>query len=315
LGDEISVGYVPDEDVPQSKELMSQGYRLVDWYPFQFDYFEPNFNNPTVGPILRQLYFRQAFQHLVDQQGWIRAYYNGLGTLTYGPVPASPANPYADANASVNPYPFSVSAARKLLVAHGWKVVANSVTTCVRPGTGSNECGKGIRAGEGLNFTLMYPSGLTYTGGSMQNLQSVAKQVGIEITLKAETPATITATILSCTSTEASCDWELGQYGAGWAYEPDHYPSGEEIFETGALGNVSNYSNATTDELVKRTTTASGVEARSALDAYQDQVRLALPDFWQPSPGTLVSLQKNLHGFVGNAYGFINPEEWYFTKG
>ena len=109
-GDQISVGYVPDNDLPQSGALKAQGYRLVDWYPFQFDYFEPNFNNPQVGPILRQLYFRQAFQHLVDQQGWIHAYYGGLGLPTYGPVPASPPNPYADANASVNPYPFSISA-------------------------------------------------------------------------------------------------------------------------------------------------------------------------------------------------------------
>ena len=81
-GDEISVGYVPDNDLPQSGALKSQGYQLVDWFPFQFDYFEPNFNNPTVGPILRQLYFRQALQHLVDQQGWIHAYYGGLGVPT-----------------------------------------------------------------------------------------------------------------------------------------------------------------------------------------------------------------------------------------
>jgi peptide/nickel transport system substrate-binding protein len=313
-GNQISVGYVPDNDLPQSGQLRSQGYQLVDWYPFQFDYFEPNFNNPTVGPILRQLYFRQAFQHLVDQPGWIHAYYGGLGLPTYGPVPASPANPYADAKASVNPYPFDVSAASKLLKDHGWKVVANGLTTCVRPGVGTNQCGKGIRAGEGLSFNLMYPSGLPYTDGSMVDLQSVAKQVGIEIALKEVTPTTIASTILTCSPSQASCAWELGQYGAGWVFEPDHYPSGEEIFETGALGNVANYSNATTDRLIAATTTTPAAGAKAALDAYQDQVRLELPNFWQPSPGTLVTVQSNLHGFVPNAYGFISPEEWYFTK-
>jgi peptide/nickel transport system substrate-binding protein len=306
---------VPDNDLPQSGALEAQGYQLVDWYPFQFDYFEPNFNNPQVGPILRELYFREAFQHLVDQQGWIHAYYGGLGLATYGPVPASPPNPYADANASVNPYPFSVSAARTLLSGHGWKVVPNGVTTCARPGTGPSECGKGIAAGEGLNFTLMYPSGLVYTDGAMVDLQSVAKQVGIEIALKEVTPTTIASTILSCLPSQAACTWQLGQYGAGWVFEPDHYPSGEEIFETGALGNVANYSNATTDRLIAATTKAPVSGARAALDAYQDQVRLELPNFWQPSPGTLVTLQSNLHGFVPNAYGFISPEEWYFTKG
>ena len=313
-GDQISVGYVPDNDLPQSEALEAQGYQLVDWYPFQFDYFEPNFNNPQVGPILRQLYFRQAFQHLVDQQGWIHAYYGGLGLPTYGPVPASPPNPYADADASANPYPFSIFAARTLLAGHGWKVVPNGVTTCARPGTGLGDCGKGIAAGEGLNFTLQYPSGLVYTDGSMVDLQSVARQVGIEITLKEVTPTTIASTILSCEPSQAACSWQLGQYGAGWVFEPDHYPSGEEIFETGALGNVANYSNPATDRLIEATTKTLAAGAQAALDAYQDQVRLELPNFWQPSPGTLVTVQSNLHGFVPNAYGFISPEEWYFTK-
>ncbi|HXY45585.1 MAG TPA: ABC transporter substrate-binding protein [Acidimicrobiales bacterium] len=313
--DEISVGYVPDNDLPQSAALRAQGYQLVDWYPFQFDYFEPNFNNPTVGPILRQLYFRQAFQHLVDQLGWIHAYYGDLGLPTYGPIPASPPNPYADANASVDPYPFSISAARSLLVEHGWKVVPNGVSVCSRPGTGPDQCGPDIKAGEALNFTLMYPSGLPYTDGSMVDLQSVAKQVGIEISLKEVTATTIASTIDSCSPSQASCSWELGQYGAGWVFEPDHYPSGEEIFETGALGNVSNYSNTTSDKLIVATTETSSADAQAALDAYQNQVRLELPDFWQPSPGTLVSLSSNLHGFEPNAYGFISPEEWYFTKG
>ncbi len=310
--DQISVGYVPDNDLPQTGALKAQGYQLVDWFPFQFDYFEPNFNNPEVGPILRQLYFREAFQHLVDQEGWIHAYYGGLGLPTYGPVPASPPNPYADRNASVNPYPFSIAAARALLVGHGWKVVANGVTTCERPGLRADDCGRGIVRGEGLNFTLMYPSGLVYTDGAMVDLQSVAKQVGIEIALKQVTPTTIASTILSCLPGQAACSWQLGQYGAGWVFEPDHYPSGEEIFETGALGNVSNFSNPTTDRLIVASTRATA--ARAALDAYEDQVRLELPDFWQPSPGTLVTVQSNLRGFVPNAYGFISPEEWYFTK-
>ena len=129
---EISVGYVPDTDVPQSSALKAQGYRLNTFYPYGFDYFEPNFNNPTVGPILRQLYFRQAFQHLVDQRGWIHAYYQGLGVPTYSPVPAAPKNPYSDAAANVNPYPFSVADAARILSDHGWRVIANGITSCAR---------------------------------------------------------------------------------------------------------------------------------------------------------------------------------------
>jgi peptide/nickel transport system substrate-binding protein len=313
-GQQISVGYVPDNDLPQQPSLKAQGYRLVADYPFGFDYFEPNFNNPKVGPILRQLYFRQAFQHLVDQTGWIHAYYNGLGLPTYSPVPASPANPYSDAKASVNPYPFSVPAAKTLLSAHGWKIVPGGVTTCARPGTAADECGAGVKAGQPLEFTLMYPSGLPYTDASMADLQSVARQVGIEISLDQVTQATIAATIEPCSSSSPACSWEIGQYGTAWLFEPDHYPTGDEIFQTGALGNVNNYSDPAIDKLITATTTTSASGAQAALNAYADQARLQLPDFWQPSPGTLITIQSNLRGFSPNAYGFIDPEEWYFTK-
>jgi peptide/nickel transport system substrate-binding protein len=313
-GPQISVGYVPDTDVPQASSLKSQGYRLRAFDPYGFDYFEPNFNNPEVGPILKQLYFRQAFEHLVNQSGWIHAYYQGLGAPTYSPVPAAPANPYADATARTDPYPFSVKRAGSLLSAHGWKVVTNGTTTCVRPGTGSAECGAGIAAGKPLHFTLMYPSGMSSTDGAMVDLQSVARQVGIQIALKEVTVATIDAEIEPCSPHTAACNWQLGQYGSAWVFAPDHYPTGEEIFQTGALGNVGSYSDPAIDKLIKATTTSPPGHAPAALDAYANAVRLRLPDFWQPSPGTLISAQSNLAGMSPNAYGFINPEEWYFTK-
>jgi peptide/nickel transport system substrate-binding protein len=313
-GQQLSVGYVPDDDLPQQPALRGEGYQLIKDYPFGFDYFEPNFNNPKVGPVLRQLYFRQAFQHLVDQTGWIHAYYDGLGVPTYSPVPASPANPYADAEASVNPYPFSVPAAKALLAAHGWTIVPNGITTCSRPGAAADECGAGVKPGQPLQFTLMYPAGLPYTDSAMLDLQSVAKQVGIEISLDQVTQATVAATIEPCAASSPACSWEIGQYGGAWVFEPDHYPSGEEIFQTNALGNVNNYSNPSIDKLITATTTTAASGSQAALDAYADQVRLQVPDFWQPSPGTLITVASNLHGVVPNAYGFINPEEWYFTK-
>ena len=69
------------------------------------------------------------------------------------------------------------------------------------------------------------------------------------------------------------------------------------------------------DKLIIATTGAAASGAQAALDTYADQVRLLLPDFWQPSPGTLVTVSSNLRGFAPNAYGFISPQEWYFTTG
>jgi peptide/nickel transport system substrate-binding protein len=314
LAPQISVGYVPDADVPRATALRRQGYHLIAFYPYGFDYFEPNFNNPTVGPIFKQLYFRQAFQHLVNQTGWIRAFYAGLGVPTYSPVPELPANPYANREASIDPYPFSVADAKALLRAHGWQLEPGGLTRCRAPGTSTRECGAGIARGKPLQFTLMYPAGMSSTDNSMADLQAVARQTGIEITLKQVTVGTIDSDIEPCTPHQAACSWQLGQYGAAWVFAPDHYPTGEEIFQTGALGNVNNYSDAAVDRLILATTRTSAARAQAALNAYANAVRLQLPDFWQPSPGTLMTVQSNLRGVVPNAYGFINPEQWYFTK-
>jgi peptide/nickel transport system substrate-binding protein len=311
---QVSVGYVPDNDLPQEPALKQQGYQLITDQPYGFDYFEPNFNNPQVGPILRQLYFRQAFQHLVDQPGWVHAYYHDLAVPTYSPVPAEPTNPYSNAQAKANPYPFSISTAKSILADHGWKVVPGGVTTCTRPGTGASDCGVGIPAGKQLTFTMLYPSGTPYTDDAMTDLQSEAAQAGIKIALKEVTPTTIDETIEPCKPSSSACSWQLGNYGGSWLFEPDHYPSGEEIFQTGALGNVNNYSDPAIDKLIRATTTTSAGNAQTALNAYANTVRTQLADFWQPAPGTMLTVQSNLGGVVPNAYDFISPEQWYFTS-
>ena len=121
--------------------------------------------------------------------------------------------------------------------------MADGTTTCARPGNGAGECGAGVPAGKPLRFTLMYPSGMSSTDGAMVDLQSVARQVGIQIALKEVTTATIDAEIEPCKPSSSACDWQFGQYGSAWVFAPDHYPTGEEIFQTGALGNVGSYSN------------------------------------------------------------------------
>ncbi len=160
----------------------------------------------------------------------------------------------------------------------------------------------------------MYPNGMSSTDGAMVDLQSDARRVGIEIALKEVTTTTIDAEIEPCKAGTSACGWQLGQYGSAWVFAPDHYPTGEEIFQTGALGNVGSYSNPTIDRLIKATTTTPAASAQRALDAYANAVRIQLPDFWQPSPGTLLSFQSNLAGATPNAYGYLSPEEWYFTR-
>src|SRR5258708_9366416 len=112
----------------------------------------------------------------------------------------------------------------------------------------------------------------------MVDLQSVARQVGIQISLDEVTSATVTSTILSCATSSAACSWEIGQYGSSSLFAPDHYPSGDEMFQTRALGNVNNYSHPAIHKLIIATPRTPPSLSQPALHAYDAHVRLHPPD-------------------------------------
>ena len=104
----------------------------IDYYPYNFN---STGDTGNAGPIFKQLYFRQAYQHLVDQTLIVQRLDRGYGAPNYGPVPVEPENTLISSAEKTNPYPYSATAATALLKAHGWKVVPNGVSTCQKPGT------------------------------------------------------------------------------------------------------------------------------------------------------------------------------------
>ena len=67
---QINIGYIPSADLPQkpansvlpATNPLGSGYNLQPFYFFGLTYAQPNFNNPQVGFMVRQLYIRQALQ-------------------------------------------------------------------------------------------------------------------------------------------------------------------------------------------------------------------------------------------------------------
>jgi len=301
----LSVGYIPPEDLPQRSTIDASGYDSQVDYTFGFNYIVVNFKNPTAGPILSQLYVRQALQHLIDQQGWISAFYGDAATPTYGPVPLLPRNPFIDSYERADPYPFSLGDAAQLLSSHGWHVVRNGQTTCIDP----SRCGVGIARGAPLQLQVLYASGVTPLSNSMVNFQSEAAAVGIKLSLKVES---FNAVIGQATATNAN--WELATWGAGWGYGPDYLPTGGEILATGAGSNSGSYSSATMDHLIELTHTAPAATAQQALDAYQNFAAKELPVLYQPAAGNVIAVAKDVGGYIYPPEGYITPEAWYLMK-
>jgi peptide/nickel transport system substrate-binding protein len=328
-GNAINIGYVQAQDLPvyrgkvfgkngaplvgSNNTSLASRYNLVPTYPWGVNYFALNYTNPISGPIFEQLYIRQAMQSLMNQTLWIQLFDSGYGVPTYGPVPVFPATDLATPQEASNPYPYSLSTAKSLLAAHGWKVVPGQVTTCVKPGTKSGECGAGIPRGAALSFNYLYYNGDLSFDKQVKELALTWKQAGIELRLEPkEFDALISAAATPCVADKA-CPWDIANWSNGWFYMPDPYPTGEEIFATGAGSNFGEYSDHKADELIKATDSSSSL---SALHSYENYLAKQLPDIWQPETAQVLNeVAKNVCGFTPE-----NPlltwvaEDWYFCK-
>jgi peptide/nickel transport system substrate-binding protein len=308
----IDYGYVPPEDSSQIPLLTSDGYKSNPWIGWSINYFPMNMNNPTVGPIFRQLYFRQAFQEMVNQPTDVKKALYGYGYPTYGPVPIEPKNDLATKQESTNLYPFSSTKSPALLKANGWKVVPGGVTTCAKPGTAKGDCGTGIKAGEKMIFNLQYNNGFTYVTQFMEQLKSNAEKYdGIQINLTSAPFDTVIANAAPC-KVSASCTWEMENWGQGWSYGPDYYPTGESIFETGSGINEGSYSNPVNDANINKTHTVSGT---AVLATYENYLAAQLPVVWQPNPDFQISEIKNgLKGVTQSSLLNYTPEDWSLSN-
>jgi len=187
-GQKIDVGYLPSQDAPAKPAGSSpltagqnplQGYQLSPLYVWGINYFVMNFQSSTGnGPIIQQLYFRQALAYLLNQEAIIKGPLRGYGTLTQGPVGNTPVTHYLSPQQKGGPiFPYSPDKAKSLLSSHGWKVTPNGTSTCTNPSL----CGPGVKQGQALQFNLPYASGTQWITQEMQQLQSNASLVGIKI--------------------------------------------------------------------------------------------------------------------------------------
>lgn len=321
LAGNLTIGYLPAQDYSQRTSLeKSQGYSLNPWYLFGFTYFGLNFTSPTVGPVLRQLYFRQALQSLVNQKQWIKDFNQGIGTVDNGPVPTYPPNNPDESSleATGQVYPYDPTKAASLLKDNGWKVNPGGISYCEKTGTGSGECGAGVQKNQQAVFTMLLASGNQVAINEMEAYQSTLKSVaGIGITVKQEPFATVIGTMDNgCTYATPCSNWDMANWIGGWSYAPDYFPTGGEIFQSGSGSNVGDYSNPTNDANIAATHTAATTAAEhQALVKYQNFLAVHLPGIFLPNtPYQLTMYKSNLKGLVPqDVFNIIYPQDYSFA--
>jgi peptide/nickel transport system substrate-binding protein len=310
----LDFGYVKSDNWPQLNRLKAKGLNVYGLPDFGFLYMYFNFKDKTGGfdKAISQLYVREAFAHLQDQQAEIKGAFQGYATPAYGPLGVAPKSPYTPKNALTNPFPFSVDTAKKLLTDHGWKVVPNGTTTCQNPGTGANQCGAGVTKGQNLNFTFYYTSTPKSTGQLVTSFASNLKKIGINAHLKTDTFNNIIAQEDNPASPKTENQWGMADFGG---FTENNYPSTNTLFNTGGTYNEGSFSDQELDKLINDSMLSPD---SSALMKEIEKVDVDLPALFQPNEDRIYAWNPKLSGatdaFAATTQFMLNPEDMYFTK-
>jgi peptide/nickel transport system substrate-binding protein len=314
----IDVGYLPEQDAPAKPPDAAvganpvPGYTLAPWVTWGINYFVVNYQSTTGnGPIIRQLYFRQVLENLMNQAAVLQGPLRGYGTPTVGPVGNTPVTSWLSPEGKAgNAFPYDLAKAKSLLASHGWTVVPNGVSTCANPAL----CGAGIKKGQGMTFNLPYASGTAWIASEMTQLASNAAAVGIRLNLEPKPFAQVLAVAGgNCVVAKLPCNWDMANWGGGWSFSPDYEPTGEQLFLSGVVANAGGYSDPRNDAMINQTLTSSNL---TYMYSWQDYLSAQLPMIWQPEADyQLTEITGNLKGVAPESPTLsINPENWYFVK-
>jgi len=314
LSGKLDVGYLDVSDLtsPAPKPgvaganlaPLNSKYRLSVVAPYAVDFAQINYStsNPLQA-VFEQLYFRQALQESFNQPSVLRSVDQNYGVLGFSPLPTDA--PPNFAKVPTNPYAFNATAAKALLSDHGWTETAG-VMTCTSPGDAANECGANVAAGTVLSFSLMYVTGDPAVDDTVDAMVSDWAAIGVDATATANTFNNLDS---SCT-VGSGTSWSICWSGAPWTYAPNLYPSGEQIFLSGASSNWGGYDSPQMNALI--TADTSGAASLSGYEQYAaDQV----PVLYMPSSENLIETNRALQSSLGevpNALGSFLPEYLHY---
>ncbi|MFY9782738.1 MAG: ABC transporter substrate-binding protein [Acidimicrobiales bacterium] len=316
LTGKLDVGYVDFSDLAEVPTLIKDGYNVWGYPEFGWEYIVYNFKDKTgdFGKIISQLYIRQALAHLQDEPALLKSkgVFDNAGGEAFASVPAVPTSPYTPANAKVNPYPYSISAASTLLKSHGWDVKPGGTTTCAKPGTGSNECGAGIPKGTPLSWNLLYSSSPAVIASQDEQLASAAKQIGITISLSGKTFDYLISNLSDVSNPNNDNLWAMDDFGG---FSDDLYPSTNEVFNTTGSFNLGGFSNPTVDQDILNSASSQNT---NAVKIELDEVAKEMPGLFQIEPDMVFAFKNTLSGPKSSFESLSEyqpvPQYWYFKK-
>jgi len=269
----LDIGNIPHA-LFRARHLLHRLHSCLTNGGFDINYVVLNYANPQA-VFFQDLSVRRALQYAINEQLIINVAFNGTGTPGFNPVPASPPTYLSPFLRRLESHPnlmYRPAYARKLLRDAGWRTV---------PGHGW------IRhnaQGQSLAFTMLLPS-ISRTEVIVADiLKQEWRLVGVDMHIR-KLPFNLMLAKLE----QPGGSWESAYLA--WDYEPDYYPSGEGLFNTGGGTNYGHYSNPVMNRLILATNLSS---KRKALYAYEQFALRHLPVLFMPLQGNTVTYQSDL---------------------
>jgi peptide/nickel transport system substrate-binding protein len=308
---DVAVGIDPSQ-LPQAASLKSQGIDIFGGPGWGWFGGIINFKNTTnhFDAEMKQLYMRQAIDHLIDQPAIIKGVYKGAAVPAYGPTPSAPLSPYAPADATTPAYPYNPSQAVSILKAHGWKVVPNGTTTCQKAGSASNECGAGIPAGSPISFVWANQPESVSTTGALESevVSSQAKQsAGINIQLQTKTFNFLVSDYNNANPAAAKYtnDWGINNYGGLFT---DYYPTASGVWNENAGFNTGSYADPKANQLINDSVHSGNADA---VKTEADYFRSNPPVFFMPDGDYLLAVNSKKVGGQPDGWTSMTQQQWF----
>jgi len=308
---DVAVGIDPSQ-LAEAPALKSQGIDIFGgpgwgWFGAIINFKDKtdDFNN-----VIAQLYVRQAISYLIDQPAIITGVYKTAAVPAYTEVPTAPFSPYAPLSAGKPAFPYSPSKAVSVLQAHGWKVVPNGKTTCVKPGTAANECGAGIPAGTPIAFVWANQPESVATTGALESevVASEAKQAaGINITLQTKSFNFLVSNYndQNPAASKYTNDWGVNNYGGLFT---DYYPTGEGVWNVGGGFNLGDFDDPMANTLMNDSVHSGNPEAIKVEAAY---MQTHLPVWFMPDGDYLLAVNTTKVAGPPDGWTAMTQQQWF----
>ena len=150
------------------------------------------------------------------------------------------------------------------------------------PAPGRPTAVPGSRKGTPLTFNMQFATGITTQTDAVNDEISSWKSAGIHVNETTSTFDTVIGNATACTP-GPSCTWEIRTGPGSWVYSPDIYPTGEELFATGAVANYGSYSDPQADSLHQASTDFTN----ASLDNYENLLAKDAAGHLPAAPGAV----------------------------